>query len=93
MTPAVYLDRDGTILEDVRSTTIGSTARAVSHGALMVRCVLNRAGFLVVIVTNQAGVARGIIDESFVQEARQFIRQVVPTGAVPGGMRPTIVRI
>ena len=33
--------------------------------------LLNRAGFAVVVVTNQAGVARGIFKESFVAEAHR----------------------
>ena len=35
--------------------------------------LLNRAGFAVVIVTNQAGIARGIFKEAFVAEAHRHI--------------------
>ncbi len=37
--------------------------------------LLNRAGFPVVVVTNQAGIARGIFKESFVAAAHQHIRE------------------
>ncbi|CAA9359746.1 MAG: D-glycero-beta-D-manno-heptose-1,7-bisphosphate 7-phosphatase [uncultured Chloroflexia bacterium] len=56
--PAVFLDRDGTInvevnylyrLEDLQ--TIAGVPEAISR--------LNRAGRFVVVVTNQAGIARG----------------------------------
>ena len=80
MTPAVFLDRDGTILEDVGYLDRLERLALFSWSVDAVR-LLNRAGFLVVIVTNQAGVARGIIDESFVQEAHQFIGQMMLTGA------------
>jgi D-glycero-D-manno-heptose 1,7-bisphosphate phosphatase len=80
MRPAVFLDRDGTILEDVGYLDRLERLALFPWSVDAVR-LLNRAGFLVVIVTNQAGVARGIIDEPFVQEAHQFIGQVMLTGA------------
>ena len=35
--------------------------------------LLNRAGFAVVVVTNQAGIARGFVSEAFVQETHRCI--------------------
>ena len=72
--PAVFLDRDGTLLEEAgyldrldRLVFFPFTIDAVR--------LLNRAGFPVVVVTNQAGIARGIFKESFVAEAHQHITQ------------------
>ena len=42
--------------------------------------VLNRAGFAVVVVTNQAGIARGIVDEAFVAEAHRHIADALEAG-------------
>lgn len=42
--------------------------------------VLNDAGFLVVVVTNQAGVAQGYYDEAFVRETHAFIDAKVRAG-------------
>ena len=56
--PAVFLDRDGTIVEDPgflhepgKVKLLQGAARAITR--------LNEHGFLVVIVTNQSGIARG----------------------------------
>ena len=72
MRPAVFLDRDGTIVEE--SGYLDRLERLVffpfSVDAIR---VLNRAGFAVVVVTNQAGIARGIVRESFVGEAHRHI--------------------
>jgi D-glycero-D-manno-heptose 1,7-bisphosphate phosphatase len=68
MNKAVFLDRDGTVNEEVgylrdlsMLTLIPGAGRAINK--------LNEAGFLVVLVTNQSGVARGYFPESLVAEA------------------------
>jgi len=79
MTPAVFLDRDGTIIEDV------SYLRRLDQIALFpwsvdaIRC-LNRAGLPVVVTTNQAGVARGLFTEAFVDETHLEISKRLHAG-------------
>ena len=60
---AFFLDRDGTLIEEVHYLSEPSQVRLIPGAAEAVR-VLNSAGMLVVIVTNQAGVARGYFPES-----------------------------
>ena len=69
---AVFLDRDGTIIEE--SGYLDRLDRLVffPYSVDAVRA-LNRAGFAVVVVTNQAGIARGIVPEAFVGEAHRHI--------------------
>ena len=56
--PGVLLDRDGTIIVD--SGHVGSVDRVeIIDGAIDAIAALNRADLPVVVVTNQAGVARG----------------------------------
>jgi D-glycero-D-manno-heptose 1,7-bisphosphate phosphatase len=63
MNPTVFLDRDGTINEDVGY--LNALDRLVFiPGALDAIRLLTRAGYQIVIVTNQAGVALGMIQES-----------------------------
>src|SRR4026208_1401335 len=42
--------------------------------------LLNRAGFAVVVITNQAGIARGVFKEDFVAEAHRHITERLAAG-------------
>jgi D-glycero-D-manno-heptose 1,7-bisphosphate phosphatase len=58
--PAVFLDRDGTLMEEVnycRDASLVSVYEGVREGLL----ALKVAGFRTVLVTNQSGIGRGII--------------------------------
>jgi D-glycero-D-manno-heptose 1,7-bisphosphate phosphatase len=57
-TPAVFLDRDGTIIEDVHYVGNPQQVRLLSGVAAAIRR-LNEARIPVVVVTNQSGIARG----------------------------------
>ena len=56
--PAVFLDRDGTMNEDVGYLSELSHLTLYPWAIDAVR-LLNRAGYLVVVVTNQGGIGRG----------------------------------
>jgi D-glycero-D-manno-heptose 1,7-bisphosphate phosphatase len=58
--PAVFLDRDGVVIEESHYLGDASRIRLVP-GAGEAIAALNRAGWAIVIVTNQSGVARGLI--------------------------------
>jgi D-glycero-D-manno-heptose 1,7-bisphosphate phosphatase len=67
MRRAVFLDRDGTMIEERGYldrldllTLFASTPDAIR--------LLNRAGFAVIVITNQSAIGRGIIDEAFLGE-------------------------
>ena len=65
MRRAVFIDRDGTISEEVGYVNHPSRYRVFPYSAEAVR-VLNEHGWLAVLVTNQAGVARGYFAEEMV---------------------------
>ena len=70
--PGVLLDRDGTIIVD--HGHVGSVDRVeFIDGAAEAIARLNRAGVPVAVVTNQAGVARGLYDISDVEEVHRYI--------------------
>jgi D-glycero-D-manno-heptose 1,7-bisphosphate phosphatase len=63
---AVFLDRDGTLIEDVEYLNRLDQMVLFPWTVDAVR-LLNRAGFATVVVTNQSAVARGITPEDFVR--------------------------
>ena len=62
MEKTVFLDRDGTINKEVNYLNHPDQIELVSGSAEGIK-LLNEKGFTVVVITNQSGVARGIIDE------------------------------
>ncbi len=57
--PALFLDRDGTVIEEIGDLHEPEKVRLIP-GAGRVIAAANRAGWSVVIVTNQSGVGRGV---------------------------------
>lgn len=70
--PAVFLDRDGTLIEEAGYINRIDNLRLFPWSLEAVR-LLNRAGFRVIVVTNQAGVARGYFNEDFVRRAHEHL--------------------
>ena len=68
--PAVFLDRDGTIIEDVGYLDAVERIAWFPWSIDAIRA-LNRAGLAVVVITNQSGVARGHFTEVLVEEAHR----------------------
>ncbi len=64
---AVFVDRDGTLIEDVGYLDRLDRVELYPWSIEAVR-LLRQAGFVVAVVTNQAGVARGYFEEPFVGE-------------------------
>ncbi|MGH7276378.1 MAG: D-glycero-alpha-D-manno-heptose-1,7-bisphosphate 7-phosphatase, partial [Candidatus Rokuibacteriota bacterium] len=60
--PAVFIDRDGTLTEEVGYVNHPKRLRLLPRSAQAIRR-LNESGIAAVVVTNQAGVARGYFSE------------------------------
>jgi D-glycero-D-manno-heptose 1,7-bisphosphate phosphatase len=80
--PAIFLDRDGTLSHEVGYVNHVSRYRPFPWAAQTIRAI-NRAGWLAVVVTNQAGVARGYFPASMIEAVHQKPRAAVE----PGGAR------
>lgn len=65
--PAVFLDRDGTILHEIDYLADPEQVSLLPGSAEAIRS-LNEAGFKVVVATNQSGIARGLLDEQVLDE-------------------------
>ena len=79
MKRAVFLDRDGTVIEEVGYLNRLDRVAFFPWSVDAIR-VLNDAGLLVVVVTNQAGVARGYFDEALVCETHALIDRRLAAG-------------
>lgn len=72
--PAVFLDRDGTIAEEVGYLNHASRFRMFPFAGKAIRH-LNEAGLPVIVVTNQSGVGRGYFPESLVHIVNELMTQ------------------
>ena len=72
----VFLDRDGTINEEVHYLHRREDLRLLSRAAEAIR-LWNERGFRVVVVTNQAGVARGYYTEQDVEALHRYMDQLL----------------
>ena len=72
--PAVFLDRDGTLIED-RHYLSDPSQVVLTEGCVAGLRKLSFEGFVLVIVTNQSGIARGLMTQGQVDAVnRQLIR-------------------
>jgi D-glycero-D-manno-heptose 1,7-bisphosphate phosphatase len=79
--PAVFLDRDGTIAEEVGYLNHPSRFRMFPFVPAAIRR-FNDAGLPVVVVTNQSGVGRGYFPESLVHSVNELMtKQLAEAGA------------
>ncbi|MCK9364403.1 MAG: HAD family hydrolase [Syntrophales bacterium] len=62
---AIFLDRDGTINEEVGYLDQPEKLRMIPGAARAIR-LINKSGLKAIVVTNQSGVARGFFDEAMV---------------------------
>ena len=74
--PAVFLDRDGTINEQMGYINHLSRFHLLPGVAEAIRS-LNEHGLPVVVVTNQSGLARGYFPESLLEEVHQEMRRLL----------------
>jgi len=79
MNKAVFLDRDGTIIEDVGYISSPSQIKFIP-GSIAAIKRLNEAGYKVIVITNQAGVARGITTEDMVQTVDKVMHRHILNG-------------
>jgi histidinol-phosphate phosphatase family protein len=85
MRPALFLDRDGTVIREVhyirepaRVELLGGAPQAIAR--------MQRAGYACVLVSNQAGVGRGIVTMDEVQAVQAEVeRQLAALGVTLDG--------
>ena len=79
--PAVFIDRDGTLTEEVGYVNHPSRLRLLPRSAEAVRRI-NAAGLAAVVVTNQAGIARGYFSADVLRATNEaLVEQLKDAGA------------
>ncbi|NIP43805.1 MAG: HAD-IIIA family hydrolase [candidate division Zixibacteria bacterium] len=81
--PVVFLDRDGTLIEEV-NFLLNEKQIKVWPKAIKAMRLLRSKGFLLIILSNQSGVARGYLTEERVEDLnRAVFSQMRIMGEVP----------
>jgi D-glycero-D-manno-heptose 1,7-bisphosphate phosphatase len=76
---AVFLDRDGTICEEMGYVNHVDRLQVFPYAAQAIR-QLNQREIPVIVVTNQSGIARNIFPESLVQQVHKKMISVLAAG-------------
>jgi D-glycero-D-manno-heptose 1,7-bisphosphate phosphatase len=78
---AIFIDRDGTINEDIGYASHPDQLFIYPYAAEAIR-LINDAGLKVIVVTNQSGIARGLYDEAMLDRIHEkLIRELASQGA------------
>lgn len=81
---AVFLDKDGTLLEDVPYNVDPAKMRLAPHADEALPAI-GAAGFEIVVVSNQSGIARGLFEESALAAVEARLRDMLAEIGVPLG--------
>ena len=83
--PAVFLDRDGTLIED--KGFLGDPAGVVVLPTVVDALqLLARRGFATIVISNQSGIARGLLDDARVRSVNaEIVRRLGDDGVAIDG--------
>jgi D-glycero-D-manno-heptose 1,7-bisphosphate phosphatase len=74
---AVFMDKDGTLVENVPYNADPARIR-LAPGAEDAVARLSRSGYRVIVVSNQPGVALGLFSESDLRQVENHLREALP---------------
>jgi D-glycero-D-manno-heptose 1,7-bisphosphate phosphatase len=79
---AVFLDKDGTLIEDVPYNVDPGRIRLAPRAEEGLR-LLHAAGYRLIVISNQSGVARGLFPEEALVAVEQRLRGLLAEAGVP----------
>lgn len=80
--PAIFLDKDGTLIDNV-PYNVDPALLTFRPGAVQAMALLAARGYMIVIVTNQSGIARGCFTRAQLMELRDALaRRLAEEGHV-----------
>ena len=74
-TKCIFLDRDGVLNVDNPDYTFRVEDFKIIPGVIESLTALKKAGFLLVVVTNQSGIAKGIYTQTQMEECHQYFQK------------------
>lgn len=77
--PALFLDRDGTIIHDSPDSITSLDQVRLIHRADDALSLAKQAGFKLIMVSNQGGIAKGIVTAARVDEINAFMQSLLAT--------------
>ena len=75
MNKAVFLDRDGVINEEIGDYVYTMADFKIVDGIIETLQILKQQGFYLVVITNQAGIAKGRYGHEHVHELHEYFQQ------------------
>ena len=75
MNKAVFLDRDGTVIVD-KGYLADPSQVVVPPGVVEALCELRKSGYMLIIISNQSGIGRGIFDENDMQRINERMQEI-----------------
>ncbi|MDQ3119885.1 MAG: HAD family hydrolase [Verrucomicrobiota bacterium] len=83
LTPAVFLDRDGTIMRDVEYCGDPKKVEVFADAPEALRR-LKGAGFKIIIITNQSGIGRGYFSAADYRAVEREVERQIGPGLIDG---------
>jgi histidinol-phosphate phosphatase family protein len=80
--PAIFLDKDGTLVRDV-PYNVDPARIELGPGAELALPRLARRGYELVVVSNQSGIARGYFEETAMRRVEEHLRELLEKIGVP----------
>ena len=89
---AIFLDKDGTLVEDMPYNADPAKIRFAPGAADAIRS-LSSAGFRLFVITNQSGVARGMFPISALATVQSRVETMMPCRCAVSSSRVTTIAL
>lgn len=76
MQKAVFLDKDGTLIENV-DYNVNTERITLLSGVVPTLKELKAEGYLLIVITNQSGVAQGMFEESAIKNVGNYLKRLL----------------
>lgn len=77
MNKCIFLDRDGVLNKEIGDYVYRTEDLIIPDGTAEALRYLKEAGYLLIVITNQAGIAKGLYTRNDVRKCHEYIQQQV----------------